>query len=81
MTSNSITLKLPPYNPKLDELTLLREPEKKIIDTMVLYSGLTGTELNGTGVRWGVGGVVTVEGLNMNESYCFSCMGFGEDQV
>jgi hypothetical protein len=74
-------MKLPPYNPKLDELTLLREPEKKIIESMMLYSGLTGTELQGTGVRWGVGSVVNVEGLNQNESYSFSCMGIGEDHV
>jgi hypothetical protein len=67
--SNSITLKLPPFNPIIDNMVALEDPNKKIIKSMALYGKIskngvnvsdTCKDLQNTGVRQKVGAVVSV---------------------
>jgi hypothetical protein len=67
--SNSITLKLPPFYPKIENLVALEDPNKQIIKSMALYGkiskngvnvSITCTDLQNTGVRQNVGAVVSI---------------------
>jgi hypothetical protein len=68
-SSQKIVLKLPPFNPKVNEMDYLADPGVKEIRSMVLYGKIaqngvlvstTCTELQNTGVRYPIGSLVSV---------------------
>ena len=85
--SNSITLKLPPFNPKLEQTPYI-EPEKKVIESMSLFGSESNnrdiqpssTTLQNTGVRNELGSILTVGGLTENEHYSFAVAAYNANQ-
>ena len=86
--SNSITVKLPPFTPKLLDQTPYIEPEKKVIETMSLFGTVTNNTdvcssnigLQNTGVRNELGSILTVGELTENEHYSFAVAAFDGNQ-
>lgn len=88
-SSSQIILKLPPFNPKVNELDYLQDPGVKDIRSMVLYGKVsangvnvstTCTDLQNTGIRNKIGSVIQIRGLNPNEGYCFAVAGFNVNE-
>ena len=88
-TSTSITLKLPPFNPLVNEMDQLSDPGCKDIRSMVLYGKVaangvnvstTCTDLQNTGTRNEVGSVLQIRQLLSNEGYCFAVAGFNVNE-
>ncbi len=84
-TTNSITLKLPPFEPIIPETMLLANPNLKTVINMALFGkasqhgvdvSATCTDLQNTGTRVTNGAIVTVGRLRMNEKYCFAAAGY-----
>ena len=80
-STNSITLKLPPFEPIIPENLLLANPSLKNVTSMALFGkasqngvsvSTTSNDLQNTGTRVRSGAIVTVSRLRMNEKYCFA---------
>ena len=84
-STNSITLKLPPFEPIIPETMLLANPNLKIVTSMALFGKVsqhgvnvsaTSNDLQNTGTRVSNGAIVTIGKLRMNEKYCFAAAGY-----
>ncbi|CAD8200548.1 unnamed protein product [Paramecium pentaurelia] len=78
--SESVTFKLPPFKPKLLDMIAI-DQAKKTITSMAIFGkisangvnvSLTCNDLNNTGIRQKIGAIVTMNGLQRNEKYCFA---------
>jgi len=84
-STNSITLKLPPFEPEIPETVLLANPSLKNVVNMAIFGKVsqngisvsaTSNDLQNTGTRLPIGSIVTIGKLRMNEKYCFAAAAY-----